>query len=83
MFEFKNNKFKEIISSNEFKLYKESIITFINLLKNKGLGIEFIYDLYKKNLIKHNYLFIMEIYIKKLCEKYSALGGLAEIWNMY
>ena len=63
MFEFKNNKFKEIISSKEFKLYKESIITFINLLKNKGLGIEFICDLYKKNLIKHNYLFIMEIYI--------------------
>ena len=63
MFEFKNNKFKEIISSKEFKLYKESIVTFLNLLKNKGLGIKFIYDLYKKNLIKHNFLFIMEIYI--------------------
>ena len=62
MLEFKNFKYNEIIYSNEFVLYKESIVTFINLLKNKGLGIEFIYDLYDKSILKHNYLFIIEIY---------------------
>jgi len=63
MIEFKKYKYTEIIRSKEFKLYKESIVTFINLLKNKGLGIEFIYGLYKKSLLKYNYLFIMEIFM--------------------
>jgi len=62
MLEFKNYKYNEIINSKDFILFKESIVTFINLLKNKGLGIEFIYDLYNKSIVKHNYLFIMEIY---------------------
>lgn len=60
---FKSIKFKDIILSKEFKLYKKSIVTFINLLKNKGLGIDFIYDLYNKSILKYNYFFIMEIFI--------------------
>jgi len=62
MLEFKHCKLNEIFYSKEFKLYKESIITFINLLKNKGLGIDFIYNLFNNSIIKHNYFFIMEIF---------------------
>ena len=62
MIEFKNSKYDEILKSNEFLLYKRNIITFINLLKNKGLDIKYIYRLYKKSIVKHIYLFILEIY---------------------
>ena len=62
-FEFKSFKFKDIIESKEFLLYKRSIVTFINLLKNKGLGIELIFELYSKSFFKYNYFFLMEIYI--------------------
>ena len=60
---FKNYKYNEIIISKDFLLYKNSIITFINLLKNKGLGIYFIFNLYEKSIIKFSYLFLIEIYI--------------------
>ena len=63
MLEFKTFKYNEIIKSNEFILYKRSIVTFINLLKNKGLGLEKILDLYLHSWNRHNYLFILEIYI--------------------
>jgi len=63
MLEFKNYRYEEIINSKDFILYKESIITFINLLKNKGLNLDYVYNLYKKSIFKHNYLFVIEIYI--------------------
>lgn len=59
---FKNFKYDEIIKSKEFLLYKKNLITFINLLKNKGFGIEKIYDLYRESVIKYDYLFLLEIY---------------------
>ena len=59
---FCSYKYDEIITSKKFYLYKKNIITFINLLKNKGLGIEYIYNLYVKSFFKYNYLFILEIY---------------------
>ena len=61
--EFKTFKYKDIINSKEFLLYKKSIVTFINLLKNKGYDINKIYKLYNKSFIKNNYFFILEIYI--------------------
>ena len=62
MLEFKIFKYDDILSSKEFILYKKNLVTFINLLKNKGLDIKFIYELYKKNIITHTYLFLLEIY---------------------
>ena len=59
---FKNYKYSEMINSKSFYLYKKNIITFINLLKNKGLDINFIYNLYRKSIFNFNYLFILEIY---------------------
>ena len=59
---FQTFKFDEILKSNEFMLYKKSLVTFINLLKNKDLGIDEIYELYSKAFIKYNYLFLCEIY---------------------
>ena len=59
--EFKTFKYDNIMKSSEFLLYKKSIVTFINLLKNKGLNIDCVYDLYKKSFLKWNYFFIMEI----------------------
>ena len=40
---------------NVFMLYKKNLVTFINLLKNKGFGIDKIYDLYKNSFIKYDY----------------------------
>ena len=60
-FEFKSFKYKDIIESKEFLLYKKSIVTFINLLKNKGLDLKYVFDLYSKSFIRWNYIFIMEI----------------------
>ena len=62
MLEFKNFKYNEIINSKEFILYKRNLVTFINLLKNKGLDINFIYKIYINKFIKYNYLFLLEIY---------------------
>ena len=59
---FKNYNYNEILRNKSFLLYKKNIITFINLVKNKGYNIYFIYNLYKKSIIKYNYLFILEIY---------------------
>ena len=59
---FKSFKYNEILNSKDFLLYKNTIITFINLVKNKGLDIYYIYSLYKNSLVKYNYLFILEIY---------------------
>lgn len=59
---FKSFKYDEIIISKEFLLYKKSLITFINLLKNKGFGIEKIFDLYSSSVIKYDYLILLEIY---------------------
>lgn len=59
---FKSFKYDEIINSKEFLLYKKSLITFINLLKNKGFGIEKIFEFYKNSFIKWDYLFLLEIY---------------------
>ena len=59
---FKSFKYDEIINSNEFLLYKKTIVTFINLLKNKGFDINKIYELFKNNFIKHDYFFLLEIY---------------------
>ena len=59
---FKCFKYNDIIKSDEFLLYKKSLITFINLLKNKGYGIDKIYKLYNKSIIKFDYLFLLEIY---------------------
>lgn len=59
---FRSFKYEEIVKSNEFLLYKKGLVTFINLLKNKGFGIEKIYDLYSKSVIKYEYLFLLEIY---------------------
>lgn len=59
---FKNFKYEEIINSKEFLLYKKSLITFIKLLKNKGFGIEKIFELYKNSFIKCDYLFLLEIF---------------------
>ena len=61
--EFKCFKYKEIIKSNEFSLYKRNIITFINLFKNKGHNIYKLFDFYTNSTLKHNYLFILEIYL--------------------
>ncbi|MBQ3020691.1 MAG: UvrD-helicase domain-containing protein [Bacilli bacterium] len=61
-FKYKNFNYNEIVTSKEFELYKQSIITFINLLKNKGYDINKIYKLYKKSIIKSDYLFLLEIY---------------------
>ena len=62
MLEFKTFKYDDILNSKEFLLYKKNIVTFIKLLKNKRLDIKYIFDLYRKNVIKHTYLFLMEIY---------------------
>ncbi len=59
---FKNYKYEEIIKSKEFILYKKNIITFINLIKNKGYNISTIYKLYKKTIYKITFKFILEIY---------------------
>lgn len=59
---FKKIKYDEIINSKEFMLYKKNIMTFINLAKNKGYDINFIYDLYKKSIYKITFKFILEIY---------------------
>ena len=59
---FKSFKYEEIINSKEFLLYKKSLITFIKLLKNKGFGIEKIFELYKNSFIKCDYLFLLEIF---------------------
>lgn len=59
---FKNNKYEEIINSKEFILYKKNIITFINLIKNKGYNINYIFKLYKKTIYKITFKFILEIY---------------------
>ena len=61
IFLFKN-KYDIILDMPSFILYKKNIVTFINLLKNKGLGIDFIYDLHRKNIFNYNYLFILEIF---------------------
>ena len=53
---------KIILNSNKFNMYKKTIIMFIRLLKNKGYGIDYIYSLYKKSIIKHTYFFLLEIY---------------------
>ena len=60
-FKFKSFKYNEIINKNEFILYKKSLITFINLLKNKGYDIKKIFDLYNNSIIKIDYLFLLEI----------------------
>ena len=59
---FKRFTYNDIINSKEFFMYKKNIITFINLLKNKGLGIDFIYNKYKNSVNKITYKFILEIY---------------------
>ena len=59
---FKSFKYDEIIKSNEFLLYKKSLITFINLLKNKGFEIKKIFEFYKNSFIKCDYLFLLEIF---------------------
>ena len=59
---FKKIKYSEIIDSKEFLLYKKTIVTFINLLKNKGLDINYIFELYNESFLKYKYLFILEIY---------------------
>ena len=61
--EFKNTNYLKIINSDSFKLYKKSIVTFINLLKNKDLDIYMIFELYNNSFIKYNYLFILEIFL--------------------
>jgi len=61
--EFKEINYNKILYSDSFLLYKNSIITFINLLKNKGLDIYKIFYYYKKSIFKHNWLFILEIYL--------------------
>lgn len=61
-FKFKSFKFNEIIYSNEFLLYKKNLITFINLLKNKGYDINKIFECYNKSIIKCDYLFLLEIF---------------------
>lgn len=61
-FLFKSFKYDEIIKSRDFLLYKNSLITFINLLKNKGFDILKIFELYNKSIVKHNFLFLLEIY---------------------
>ena len=65
---FKSFKYEEIIKSDKFILYKKSLITFINLLNNKDLGIDKIYELYNRSFIKFDYLFLLEIYDIYLCE---------------
>lgn len=59
---FKRFNYNDIVNSKEFLIYKKNIVTFINLLKNKGLSINFIYDKYKNNFNKITYKFILEIY---------------------
>ena len=59
---FKRFTYNDIINSKEFFMYKNNIVTFINLLKNKGLGIDFIYNKYKNSVNKITYKFILEIY---------------------
>lgn len=59
---FKNYKYDEIIKSKEFIQYKKNIITFINLIKNKGYNISTIFKLYKKTIYKVTFKFILEIY---------------------
>ena len=61
-FLFRSFNYNNILNSKEFLLYKRNIITFIKLVKNKGLDIKFIYNLYKKSIIKIDYLFLLEIY---------------------
>ena len=58
---FKSFKYNEIIKNKEFMLYKKSIVTFINLLKNKNLNMKYVFELYNKSFFKWNYLFILEI----------------------
>ena len=57
---YKTLNYNSIINSDKFILYKKSIITFINLIKNKGLNINYIYNLYLKN--KYKYFFVLEIF---------------------
>lgn len=59
---FKRFNYNDIVNSKEFLIYKKNIVTFINLLKNKGLSINFIYDKYKNSFNKITYKFILEIY---------------------
>ena len=61
-FKFMSFKYDEIINSNAFLLYKNNLITFINLLKNKGFDIDKIYDLYNNSFVNHDFLFLLEIY---------------------
>jgi len=61
--EFKEINYNKILYSDSFLLYKNIIFTFINLLKNKGLDIYKIFYYYKKSIFKHNWLFILEIYL--------------------
>lgn len=58
----KNIKYDEIIRSKDFVLFKKNISTFINLLKNKGYDIHYVYNLYKKTIDKISFRFILEIY---------------------
>ena len=59
---FKSFKYDEILKSNEFILYKKELATFINLLKNKDLGINKIFKIYQKSIFKFDWFFLLEIY---------------------
>ena len=61
-FIFKNFKYNEIVNSKDFLLYKRTLITYINLLKNKGLNMSYIYNKYSNSIFKTHYLFLLEIY---------------------
>ncbi len=59
---FKSFNYKNILNMDKFKSYKKSIITYINLCKNKNLNIHSIYNLFLQKRNKITYLFILEIY---------------------